>query len=71
LLHFATLRQPVRVDYRRSNGAVQSEVAILVDVFTQNGAEWLLLATGQVIRLDALEQVDMFRVDQSDGHCAV
>jgi Rho-binding antiterminator len=58
LLHFATLRQAVRIIYL-PEGNPEEAIAegIIEDVYTQASAEYLRLHNGLTIRLDQLVQV--------------
>jgi hypothetical protein len=68
LLHFATLRQVVRIAYL-PEGQADAAVTqgIIVDVFTQGGAEYLTLHDGLRIRLDQLIQVGESGLDDGMG----
>lgn len=55
----ATLRKRVRIDYRTEQGeAALLASALIVDLQTRNGAEFMILQDGQEIRLDRLIAVD-------------
>ena len=69
LLHFATTREEVIVGYLDAQRQVQEVKAILVDVFSKGGAEWLRLSNGELIRLDSLVQVAGFYL-KDDGYCS-
>lgn len=70
LLHFATRREPVTITYRPIEGiqeghpsegaAEQSTEGIIQDVFTNSGAEYLLLNHGLQLRLDQIIRVQDF-----------
>lgn len=54
----ATTRQPAEVLYRDSTAAIQNRVTTLTDVFAREGAEYVSLASGETVRLDALIAVN-------------
>ncbi len=55
----ATRRQRIRIDYRNEQGeAAVLEGALIVDLQTRNKEEFMILETGQEIRLDKLIAVD-------------
>lgn len=61
LLHFATLREAVRIVYVPEGGSEEAVVeGVIVDVYTQEGAEFLRLHDGLRIRLDQLVRVAGF-----------
>ncbi|MGB3546574.1 MAG: hypothetical protein WBA17_06345 [Saprospiraceae bacterium] len=47
----------VVVTYRTKAGAETAAVAIIKDVYTRKGVEYLQLSTGETIRLDRLVRV--------------
>ena len=51
--------------YRDATGNEDSLGDVIVDVWTENGAEYLRTAGGAVIRLDALLQVEDVPFDPS------
>lgn len=58
LVSWATLQQPVEVVYRSETGEetiIQDRIA---DVYTREGAEYVKLQNGQIIRLDMLRHVE-------------
>ena len=57
LLDRATRRASVRVTYSTKDGKVTKE-SVIKDVYTKKGEEFMLLSTGNVIRLDHLIEVD-------------
>jgi Rho-binding antiterminator len=59
----ATMRRPVRIDYRTPAGDVQSIDAGITDLFATNREEYVLLATGEAVRLDRLVRVDDGKFD--------
>ncbi len=58
LLDWATRRVRVEVRYRDSAGNADMLRDVLVDIWTEGGAEYLRTESGLVIRLDALLQVE-------------
>ena len=54
----ATLQRPTRVCFRDRAGVLQQRDAIIADVFSSAGAEFLLLGSGDVLRLDQLVEVN-------------
>lgn len=54
----ATTRQPSEVLYRDSTGAIQKRVTTVTDVFAREGAEYVVLGSGEMVRLDALIAVN-------------
>jgi len=59
----ATLRKTVHIETVLPNGSRRSRHAVITDVFSQGGAEYLTLGDGESIRLDALVSVDGRGVD--------
>ena len=54
---YAVRRTPVRVTWRAGD-AVHSAETTVDDVFAADGADWVRLATGEVIRADRLIAVE-------------
>ncbi|WP_354686563.1 hypothetical protein [Cupriavidus necator] len=54
----ATVRRPAQIRYRDSDGTPQQRTAAITDVFSQGGAEYLTLKSGETLRLDQLVEVD-------------
>jgi Rho-binding antiterminator len=54
----ATVRKLVRIRYRDRDGVLQQRDAIVADVFSRAGAEYVSLDSGDVLRLDQLVEVD-------------
>jgi Rho-binding antiterminator len=54
----ATAREPARVRFRDGDGALQHRSAAITDVFSRDGAEYLVIGTGEILRLDQLVAVD-------------
>ncbi|MES2099698.1 MAG: hypothetical protein V4569_07765 [Pseudomonadota bacterium] len=59
----ATRKRRCVVTYRSSDGSTRFVEAVIADVFAREGAEFLLLDSGDVIRLDALASVDGIKPD--------
>ena len=57
LLDHATLRQVVKIAYSTAQGP-QETMDVIKDVYTKEGAEYLLTKAGITIRLDHLLAVD-------------
>ncbi|GLC90805.1 hypothetical protein Tamer19_02130 [Cupriavidus sp. TA19] len=54
----ATLRKRTSVSYLDDNGVLQHRNATVKDVFNRGGAEYVLLSSGETVRLDRLVEVD-------------
>ncbi|TXB63242.1 hypothetical protein [Phaeodactylibacter luteus] len=54
----ATLRRLCQITYRDESGGLQRAEGVIQDFFIREKAEYLLLSTGQAIRLDRLIVVD-------------
>lgn len=54
----ATARQTAQIRFRDGGGALQHRSAAITDVFSRNGAEYLVISTGETLRLDQLIAVD-------------
>ncbi|MCW5658781.1 MAG: hypothetical protein KIT60_13840 [Burkholderiaceae bacterium] len=54
----ATTRKPVRIDFVDGDGQPQHRSAVIVDVFSKDGAEYVAIGTGETLRLDRLVEVD-------------
>ena len=54
----ATTRRPAEVLYQDSAGPIQKRVTTLTDVFAREGAEYVALGSGDMVRLDALISVN-------------
>lgn len=54
----ATLRSPVAIRYLAGSGSVVEVHDRIADLYTREGAEFLLTAGGTEIRLDRLESVE-------------
>lgn len=54
----ATLRKQCRIVYQQADGRRTETIDIIADVYTRNKEEFVVLGAGEVIRLDALIEVD-------------
>ncbi|TFW18641.1 hypothetical protein [Duganella callida] len=54
----AIKRQSIVIQFRETDGKVQTRDAIVTDVYARSGADYLTLSTGETIRLDQLIEVD-------------
>lgn len=59
----STLRKLVQIDFRDREGALQRRSATVADVFARDGSEYLLLSTGETLRLDRILAVVDATVD--------
>lgn len=51
-------QQPCKIQYRRQDGSAVEVASKIVDLFTWQGAEYMLMEKGQLIRLDRLLSVN-------------
>ncbi len=54
----ATLRKAASVSFVGDDGAQQQRTATITDVYASQGAEYITLSSGEVVRLDRLVEVD-------------
>lgn len=54
----ATVRKLTQIRFRDGEGSVQVRSAVITDVFARDGAEYLSMSTGEILRLDQLLEVD-------------
>jgi Rho-binding antiterminator len=54
----ATTRKPAQIRFRDAEGQVQVRNAVVNDVYARQGAEYLAISTGEVLRLDQLVALD-------------
>jgi len=59
---FAMARASAQVCFRDAEGAVQCRSAAITDVFARDGSEYLLMSTGETVRLDQLLAVNDFKL---------
>lgn len=64
----ATLRKTVHIESVLPDGTRQSRHAVIADIFSKGGAEYLTLGDGASIRLDLLVSVDGRGVDGRAHH---
>ena len=58
LLAHATLRRNCTISYRDDMGQLQKTESLIQDVYTRDGAEYMKLEDGTIIRLDRLVQIE-------------
>jgi Rho-binding antiterminator len=58
----ATKRKATQVQFRDASGQLQTREAIITDVYAKDGADYLSLSTGEILRLDQLIEVDKARL---------
>jgi Rho-binding antiterminator len=61
LLAHTTLRRKCDIKYRDEMGQRQQTQALIHDIYTRDGAEYMKLDNGTIIRLDRLIQVEPLR----------
>ncbi len=71
LLTAAMRETPVRTVYLDAFGQMAETSSSITDVYTKDGAEFMHLANGLVLRLDSLLEVDGKRPPRNPGACAV
>ncbi|HEX2543612.1 MAG TPA: GNAT family N-acetyltransferase [Ramlibacter sp.] len=54
----ASTHRPARIRYRAAGGELQTRNAVIDDVFSREGAEYIAISSGETLRLDALIAVD-------------
>jgi Rho-binding antiterminator len=54
----ATLRQIARISYRTEDGGTREVEDLIEDLYARDGVEYLRMADGTELRLDALVSVD-------------
>ncbi len=70
LLEFATKKNPVTLIYQTSDNNQHTSQAIIKDVFTKKGEEFLELATGERIRLDHIISINAHELPK-DSSCKI
>jgi Rho-binding antiterminator len=53
----ATQRKLVQIRYRDNTGAAQQRTAVITDVFSRGGAEYVSISTGDTVRLNHLVEI--------------
>jgi Rho-binding antiterminator len=66
----ATLRKPASVRYVDSDGE-QVRTVVIQDVFAREGAEYLSLSSGELVRLDQLIEVDGLKLAELQAQCVL
>lgn len=54
----ATVGRPAEISFRDGEGALQVRRTAIINVYSRGGAEYLVLGTGETLRLDRLIAVD-------------
>jgi Rho-binding antiterminator len=62
----ATTRKQASIAFRTQSGETQIRDAAIVDLFSRDGAEYVVLSTGETIRLDRLLAVDGVALDLAE-----
>jgi Rho-binding antiterminator len=58
----ATKRRPTHIQFRDADGQLQTRDAVITDVYAKDGADYLTLNTGEILRLDQLIEVDQAKL---------
>lgn len=64
----ATTRRPVTVEFCDLQAAIVQRQARIADLVTRDGGEYLLLDTGDSIRLDRIVSIDGIRLGDYPGN---
>lgn len=67
----ATLRKQASVSYVDEDGAQQQRSAVIKDVYAREGADYMLLSTGETVRLDRLIEVDGYKLADFPPECGL
>jgi Rho-binding antiterminator len=59
---FAITRESVQISFRDAEGVLQHRSAVITDVFARDGSEYLVVSTGEAVRLDRLLTVNDFKL---------
>lgn len=54
----ATLQKPCHIEYRDQDGKAIAADDVIVDIYSENKADYLKLKNGTIIRMDQLIKVD-------------
>lgn len=54
----ATTRKPSTIRFLDERGAAQLRMATVDDLYARNGAEYLSLSSGEIVRLDRILEAD-------------
>jgi Rho-binding antiterminator len=57
----ATTKRPAQIRFTGSDGVLQERNEVIRDVFSRGGAEYVVIGSGETVRLDQLVQVDAAR----------
>ncbi len=68
LLEYASLKKEVEIVFENGNGR-DTEVSLIKNVFTKDKAEYLLLSSGTIIRLDYIYSVN--GLELPDSSCSI
>lgn len=66
LEHLAITRMPAQISFVDAHGLPQQRHASVRDVYSRHGAEWVVLSSGETLRLDQLRAVDDARLADFD-----
>ena len=68
---WAVRREHVEIQFRRNDSdTIQLVSGVIADVFSKDNAEYLIVSTGEKIRLDRLVAVNNIPLPES-GSCAI
>lgn len=65
----ATLRKEADVSYVDEDGVEQQRSAVIRDVYAREGADYLLLSTGETVRLDRVIEAGGYKLADFPPHC--
>jgi len=68
LLHFATKAQAVEMELVSEQGEIITRTGVIKDVFTKEGAEFVLLDSDEIFRLDYIRKLEGM---EAPGACGV
>jgi len=71
LEEFAMRRKQVSVHFFSEDGAARQRDAVITDVFAREGADYMTLSSGELIRLDRLVSVDGIELAAFPASCAM
>jgi Rho-binding antiterminator len=63
----ATSRQLAHIRFLDSSGILKHRNAAITDVFSRDGAEYLVISTGEILRLDQLVAVNGTSLPDNPG----
>lgn len=67
----ATVRKQAAISYLDDDGAEQQRSAVIKDVYAREGADYLLLSTGETVRLDRLVEADGYKLADFPPQCGI